>query len=340
MRILIATDAWTPQINGVVRVLEATARHLRAMGHVVEVVGPDRFVTVPAPGYPEVRLALAPGRRLARIVDAFAPDAVHVPVEGPIGWAARALCLRRGWPFTTSFHTRFADYFACRMRLPPTIPFAVQRRFHRPGAAFMVQTPTLERELAGRGFRNIRRWGRGVDIEVFRPDPPDGAEDRDFLGLPRPIFLSVGRLSAEKNLEAFLSLDLPGSKVVVGDGPQAAALHRRFPDARFLGYRTGTALARHYRAADAFVFPSRFETFGMVALEALACGLPVAAFPVPGPLDVIGDAPVGVLDTDLRAACLKALTIDRTTCAAHAARFSWRRCTDQFLGNLAPIRSR
>ncbi len=338
MRILIASDAWEPQINGVVRVLETTARHLRDMGHEVMVVGPGRFRTVPAPSYPEVRLALAPGRELARIMDDFAPDAVHVPVEGPIGLAARKLCLKRGWPFTTSFHTRFGDYFARKFKVPADVPYAVQRWFHNAGAGFMVQTDTLERELRARGFRNIRRWGRAVDTGLFRRHDLEPGGDRDFLDLPRPIFMNVGRVSAEKNLEAFLALDLPGSKVVVGDGPQMAEMRARFPAAHFLGYRTGPDLSRHFCAADVFVFPSRFETFGLVALEALACGVPVAAFPVPGPLDVIGDAPVGVLDADLRAACLNALTIDRAACRAFAERFSWRACTEQFLGNLVPIR--
>lgn len=332
MRILLPTDAWFPQVNGVVRTLDTIARELSAMGHDVNVVGPDRFLTVPAPGYPEVRLAVAPGRRLSRLMDDLAPDAVHIPVEGPIGWAARAHCRRRGWPFSSSFHTRAGDYAKAKWGVPPEWGFAVQRAFHAPSAAFMVQTPTLERELAERGFRNIRRWGRGVDLSLFRPHP--GAD----LGLPRPVFLYVGRVSTEKNLEAFLSLDLPGTKAVVGDGPQRRSYEERFPDARFLGYRTGDDLAHAYSAADAFVMPSRFETFGLVLLEALACGTPVAAFPVHGPIDVVGGAPVGALDEDLRAAALRALEIPRAACRAHAERFSWRRSAEEFLSHLVPIR--
>lgn len=338
MRILLATDAWFPQINGVVRALATTVRELEAMGHEVEVVGPDRFRTVPAPSYPEVRLALAPGRGVARIMDAFRPDAIHIPVEGPIGLAARRHCLKRGWPFTSSFHTRFGDYFAKKLRISPDIPFAVQRWFHNAGRGFMVQTDTLERELAARGFRNIRRWNRAVDSALFRPYAAEGDGDRDFLGLPRPIFMNVGRVSAEKNLEAFLALDLPGTKVVVGDGPQRAAYQARYPGVKFLGYRQGANLARHFEAADVFVFPSRFETLGLVTLESLACGTPVAAYPVPGPIDVIGGHPVGVLDEDLRAAALRALDIPRDRCRAFALTFSWRRCTEEFVSNLVPVR--
>jgi glycosyltransferase involved in cell wall biosynthesis len=333
LRILIPTDAWEPQINGVVRTLTTTVAHLRAMGHTVLAVGPDRFRTIPAPGYPEVRLALFPRRGIARIMDDFRPDAVHIPVEGPIGLAARAECRRRGWPFTTSFHTRFGDYFAVRLGLPPALPYAGQRWFHNGGCGFMVQTDTLAAELAGRGFRNIRRWNRGVDLDLFRP-----RGDRDHLGLARPIFLNVGRVSTEKNLEAFLDLDLPGSLVVVGDGPRRPALQARYARVHFLGYRTGEALARCMEAADVFVFPSRFETLGLVAMESLACGTPVAAFPVPGPMDIIADKPVGVLDTDLRAAALACLSIDRRACRTHAETFDWRRCTGDFVANLVPIR--
>lgn len=333
MRIMLPTDAWAPQINGVVRTLGTTVTHLRDMGHEVMTVGPERFRTIPAPGYPEIGLALFPGRALGRIMDSFQPDAVHIPVEGPIGLAARAHCLKRGWPFTTSFHTRFGDYFARKFHIGKGIPYVFQRWFHNAGNGFMVQTDTLSAELAGRGFRNIRRWNRAVDTDLFQP-----CADRDFLGLPRPIFMNVGRVSAEKNLEAFLALDLPGSKVVVGDGPQLPNYRARYPDVHFLGYRTGADLTRHFAAADVFVFPSRFETLGLVTLESLACGTPVAAYPVPGPMDIIGDHPVGVLCEDLRAAALRCLTIDRAACRAFAQTFSWRRCTEEFLAGLVPIR--
>ncbi|HZH28587.1 MAG TPA: glycosyltransferase family 1 protein [Azospirillaceae bacterium] len=333
MRILLPTDAWFPQVNGVVRTLSTIVGELRAMGHEVNVVSPDRFLTVPAPGYPEVRLAVAPGRKLRRILDEWQPDAVHIPVEGPLGWAARAHCLRRGWPFTSSYHTRMGDYAHAKWKLPPGLGFAMQRRFHAKSTAFLVQTASLERELGARGFVNIRRWGRGVDLRLFRPY--EGVD----LGLPGPVFGYVGRVSTEKRLDDFLSMDLPGTKVVVGDGPQRALYERRYPDAVFLGYRTGEDLARAYAGLDVLVLPSRFETFGLVILEALACGTPVAAYPVHGPIDVIGGTDVGVLDEDLRAAALRALEIPRDRCRAFAETFSWRRSAEEFLSHLAPIRS-
>jgi glycosyltransferase involved in cell wall biosynthesis len=338
MRILIATDAWAPQINGVVRVFETTVAHLEAQGHVVEVIGPDRFATTfPAPGYPEVRLAMTVGRALPEMIDAFRPDAIHIPVEGPIGLAARHYCRKRRLPFTTSFHTRFGDYFAMRLGFGTAPAYAAQRWFHNAGDGFMVQTATLEKQLSARGFRNIRSWGRAVDTLAFRPYREDPGFDADFLGLPRPIFMYVGRVSPEKNLPAFLGLDLPGSKVVVGDGPAAAHLAARFPDVHFLGYRHGEDLARHFSAADVFVFPSRFETFGLVVLEALACGTPVAAFPVQGPADIIGDTPHGVLSEDLHAGALSALSIDRAGCRRFAESFSWAACTAAFAANLVRI---
>ena len=335
MRILIATDAWFPQINGVVRTLSTIAEELEALGHEVAVIGPDRFPTVPMPSYPEVRIAVAPGRRLARMMDAFNPEAVHIPVEGPIGLAARRHCLRRRWPFTTSYHTRAGLYFQSRFGVPGDLVLAVQRWFHNAGNGFMVQTASLERELGAKGFVNIRRWCRGVDTKLFQPRSP--------LGLPelsRPVFTYVGRVSAEKNLDDFLRLDLPGTKLVVGDGPQLPAYRERYPSAVFVGWKTGEELSRYYTASDVFVFPSRFETFGLVLLEALACGLPVAAYPVHGPIDVIGRAPVGVLDHDLRGAALRALAIPRTLCREFALRFSWRRSAEEFAANLMPIRER
>lgn len=339
MRILIATDAWTPQINGVVRVFQVTARYLESFGHEVAVVGPDRFpLTLPAPGYPEVRLAVAPGRRLRHIIERFRPDAIHIPVEGPIGLAARRYCHRRGIPFTTSFHTRFADYFEKRIGRGGRLALRAQRWFHAPGRAIMIQTDTLERELTASGFGPVRRWGRAVDTNSFRPLRGEPDFDADFLGLPRPIFLYLGRVSPEKNLPAFLDLDLPGSKVVVGDGPALPALRARYAGTHFLGYRTGADLARHLSAADVFVFPSRFETFGLVVLESLSCGTPVAALPVPGPLDILGREPaVARLSEDLRAAALEALTIDRTACRRFAEGFSWEECTREFERNLEPI---
>ena len=333
MRILIASDAWYPQINGVVRTLTAVVGELRDLGHTVEVLGPDRFPTVPMPSYPEVRIAVAPGIKLARLMDEFRPDAVHIPVEGPIGLAARRHCLRRGWPFTTSYHTRAGIYFEEKFGIPHDLVLALQRWFHNAGNGFMVQTDSLERELATKGFVNIRRWCRGVDTELFRP-----IEARGLLDLPRPVFTYVGRVSAEKNLDDFLGLDLPGTKLVVGAGPQLATYRERYPEVVFAGWKKGEELSRYYSASDVFVLPSRFETFGLVLLEALACGLPVAAYPVHGPMDVIGKAPVGVLDNDLRSAALRALTIPRNLCRDFALRFSWRRSAEEFVGNLMPIR--
>lgn len=331
MRILLATDAWFPQINGVVRTLSTIVKELSQLGHEVHVIGPDRFRTIPAPSYPEVRLAVFPGRQVARLMDALAPDAVHIPVEGPIGYAARRHCLRRGWPFTTSFHTRAGDYFKAKFGIPPGVLFALQRWFHNAGAGFMVQTDSLERELRARGFANIRRWCRGVDTDLFRPCPPA------LPDLPRPVFGYVGRVSSEKNLEDFLRLDLPGTKLVVGDGPQLRQYRAQYPQAVFVGYKTGEELARHYATLDVFVMPSRFETFGLVILEALACGVPVAAYPVHGPIDILGGSSVGVLDHNLRAAALKALEIPRAACRDFALRFSWRRSAEEFLANLVPI---
>lgn len=338
MRILIASDAAAPQVNGVVRVLETTAGWLRRFGHEVELLGPaDCPITVPAPGYPEVRLSVAPGRTIAQRIEAFRPDSIHIPVEGTIGLSMRRICRARGLPFTTSFHTRFGDYFDRKFGFGSAAAYAAQRWFHNGGAAMMVQTQTLENELGQRGFRNIRRWGRAVDTELFHPCRGEEGFDADFLGLPRPLFLYLGRVSDEKNLPAFLGLDLPGSKVVVGDGPANAKLKAAYPDAHFLGYRHGADLARHLSAADVFVFPSRFETFGLVVLEALACGTPVAALPVPGPRDIVGGTPHAVLSEDLRAAALAALSIDREGCRRFAEGFSWETCSREFEANLVAI---
>jgi glycosyltransferase involved in cell wall biosynthesis len=337
LRILVVSDAWLPQVNGVVRTMQIVVEELRARGDVVEVIGPDRFATIPTPGYAEIRLALAPGRRLARLADAFRPDAVHVATEGPLGWAMRALCRRRGWRFTTSFHTKFPDYLHARTRIPKAWSWALMRHFHAAGGGTLCATPTLAAELSSRGFTHVVPWSRGVDLERFNPRSAGIGEADAWESLPRPIFLCAGRVAVEKNLEAFLALDLPGSKVVVGDGPQRAALMRRFPDTHFTGWRENGALARAYARADVFVFPSRTDTFGLVLLEALASGTPVAAYPVTGPLDVIGQAPVGSLDPDLRAACLRALEADRDGCRAHATRFSWAACAHRFRDSLLPI---
>ena len=342
-RILIVSDAWKPQVNGVVRTLMTVAGELRGMGHVVEVIGPDRFRTIPCPTYPDISLSLLPRRRLVRMIEAFNPDALHIATEGPLGLAARGWAKRTGFRFTTAFHTRFAEYVQARTGLPVRPIYAWMRRFHGAGAGMMVATQSLREDLAERGFRNIRDWSRGVDLELFKPhvkalDQQADAAREDW-GLPRPIFLYVGRVSVEKNISAFLDLDLPGSKVVVGGGPQLASLKRDYPGVRFTGPKHGEALARAYAGGDVFVFPSLTDTFGLVILEALATGTPVAAYPVTGPLDVLADAagPIGAMDQDLRQAALAALQADRQACRAHAERFSWRACAEMFLSHLVPL---
>ncbi len=329
LRLLIVSDAWHPQVNGVVRTLATVADELRALGDVVEVIGPDRFRSMAMPSYPEIRLALMPRIGLARMVDGFAPTAVHIATEGPLGWAMRRLCLRRGWPFTTSFHTRFPEYLQARTGMPPRLAWAVLRRFHNAAAGTFAATHSLQVELRGRGFDHVLPWTRGVDLALFSQGPTT-----DFADLPRPIFLYAGRVAVEKNIEAFLALDLPGSKVVVGDGPQRAALQARFPGTHFAGWRMGEALASAYRAADVFVFPSRTDTFGLVLLEAMACGTPVAAYPVQGPIDVVTDPRAGALDEDLRAACITALACPRDAARAHAERYSWPACAAAFRAGL------
>ncbi|MCL2428760.1 MAG: glycosyltransferase family 1 protein [Alphaproteobacteria bacterium] len=332
-RIAIVSDAWEPQVNGVVRTLAAVADELRIRGHSVEVFGPDRFQTVPLPTYPEIRLAVMPRRRLTGLIEAFGPDRLHIATEGPLGSAARAWALRRGHRFTTSFHTRFPEYIQIRTGLPTAIVYAWLRRFHNAGDGTMVAAASLRAELAERGFTKLRAWSRGVDIDLFNP------ERRETWDLPRPIFLYVGRIAVEKNISEFLDLDLPGSKVVVGDGPRLPALRRDYPRVTFAGGRFGTALAQAYAGADVFVFPSRMDTFGLVLLESLACGTPVAAFPVTGPMDILAEAEgrIGAVDEDLRAAALAGLEADRAACRRHAERHSWRSCAELFFANLAPL---
>src|SRR5467141_4115768 len=333
MRIMIATDAWHPQVNGVVRTLTSLARSASALGAEIDFLTPDGFPSVGVPTYPGLRVALPDRREIVRRIEAASPDAIHVATEGPIGWAVRAYCRRRKLAFTTSYTTRFPEYIAVRSIIPASLSYAVLRHFHAAAAMTMIATASLRQELGARGFRKLGTWTRGVDTDLFTPN--DAVE----LDLPRPIFMTVGRIAVEKNLEAFLSLDLPGSKIVIGDGPQKAELERRYPKARFLGEKTGKDLPSHLAAADVFVFPSRTDTFGVVQLEALACGTPVAAFPVTGPLDVIADHPVGALDTDLRSACVRALDISRESCRSFALERSWENSARQFIGNLSALRS-
>lgn len=336
MRILLVTDAWFPQINGVVRTLATLKEHLERRGHDVLYITPDQFRTIPCPSYSEIALALFPARKIRRMLEAFRPCVVHIATEGPLGAAARAVCLKLNIPFTTAFHTKFPEYVQARFGVPARWTYALLRRFHGPAQAVMVATQGIEDELTAWGFKNIRRWTRGVDTSLFQPQVTDLYAD-----LPRPIFLNVGRVAVEKNLEAFLSLDLPGSKVIVGDGPHLATLKRRFPKAHYAGARVGEDLARHFAAADVFVFPSLTDTFGLVTLEALASGLPVAAYPVAGPRDVLEKQdpaqPVGILKDDLRTAALEALSIPRDRCRAFALDNSWDTCVDQFLANVAPF---
>jgi glycosyltransferase involved in cell wall biosynthesis len=328
MRILVATDAWHPQVNGVVRTLTAVAAAAERLSAKLVFLTPEGIPSAPLPTYPDIRLAMPNPWDIARRIQEAQPDAIHVATEGPIGHCVRRYCIRRGIPFTTSFHTRFPDYIAARLPIPKRWTWAWLRRFHNAAAAVMASTPTLARELSRRGFRNVAQWSRGVDSELFRPR--DGAD----LGVPRPVFLSVGRVSVEKNIGEFLALDLPGSKVVVGDGPSRADLTRQYPGVRFLGAKTGEELAAIYAAADVFVFPSRTDTYGLVLLEALSSGVPVAAYPVRGPRDVIGRRPVGALDPDLRAACLRALTLSRAACRDFALSLSWEMSARRFIANV------
>jgi glycosyltransferase involved in cell wall biosynthesis len=329
MRLLVATDAWRPQVNGVVRSLEHMAEEAAAFDAEIVFLTPDRYRSFAMPTYPEIRLSLVAPGVMQREIDAVRPTHVHIATEGPIGLAARRACLKEGRPFTTSYHTRFPEYLAARAPVPESWSYRYFRSFHNAGRATLVSTPSLERELGARGFRNLMRWTRGVDTTLFRP------RVETILDCAGPVFLFVGRVAVEKNLEAFLSLDLPGTKVVVGDGPARRALEGKYPSARFLGGLSGEALARAYASADVFVFPSITDTFGIVLLEALASGLPIAAFPVTGPLDVLSDSDCGVLDRDLRAAALAALSVPKDRCRALGEGFTWRESARQFFLNIA-----
>lgn len=332
LRIAIATDAWKPQLNGVVRTLETLGDILTSFGNEVRYITPNEFKSVPLPSYPEIRLSILPNRRVSQILNEFKPDAIHIATEGPIGRAVRRFCKRRQYPFTTSFHTRFPEYAHERWAVPISWGYAVLKDFHKDGEALMVATPGLMDELKERGFENMKLWARGVDLKQFAPG------DRSLLDhLPRPVFLYVGRLAVEKSIEDFLKLQLPGSKVVVGEGPQRAELEERFKDAHFVGPKFGAELTQYYQAADVFVFPSRTDTFGLVNVEALACGVPVAAYPVRGPLEILAGAPAGcgAMNEDLRVACLTAWEHrDPAACRRWAEGFSWDAASRQFIANL------
>ena len=331
MHIAIVTDAWTPQINGVVTTLRNTVRVLERQGHRVTPVTPEGLRTVPLPGYRSIRVALHPGPAVARKLDVAAPDTIHIATEGPLGHAARRYCLQREFSFTTSYHTRFPEYLRLRAPVPTRWTYAWLRRFHRPARATMVPTEGQRRDLIAHGFEHVVIWSRGVDTELYRP------RDKDLYPDPRPVFVYAGRVAVEKNIEAFLDADLPGSRWVIGDGPDRARLEAAHPEVRWLGFRTGEDLARHLAAGDVFVFPSRTDTFGLVMLEAMACGLPVAAYPVTGPADVVVPGTTGVLREDLRQAALEALELDPAGPRAFALEHSWEACSRQFLDHLAPI---
>jgi glycosyltransferase involved in cell wall biosynthesis len=333
MRIAIVTDAWFPQVNGVVRTLSAVADELVKSGHEVKVVSPEGRRSMPMPFYPEIPLAFVMSRSLGRELTAIAPDAIYIATEGPLGWAARNWCARRKIPFSSGFHTRFADYLELRLPLPglAALSWSILRKFHGPSQNVLVPTRSVARDLQGRGFANIKTWTRGVDHTLFHP------YERNALDLPRPLMLYVGRLAPEKNIEAFLSLDLPGTKLMIGDGPQRPELERRFPDAVFFGYRFGEELARMIASADAFVFPSITDTFGLVMLEAMACGTPIAAFDVPSPIDVVEEGVTGALDKHLKLAVLRALELDRDKVHQGSRRFTWERTAQIFVDALVPL---
>ena len=331
MRILVATDAWHPQVNGVVRTLTMMAEAVAALGSEVTFLTPESFRTVGLPSYRDLRVALPRPARIAESIEAQAPDTIHIATEGPIGLLVRRYCRKHDLPFTTSFHTRFPEYVSARAPVPESWVWGTLRWFHGPSEAVMAATPALATELRERGFRNVVLWPRGVDTKPFHPRDVD-------LCQPKPVFLCVGRVAVEKNLEAFLDLDLPGTKVIVSDGPARPSLQQKYPDAVFLGALQGERLAEVYASADVFVFPSRTDTFGLVLLEALASGLPIAAFPVSGPVDVIGNAPVGVLSEDLRSGCLRSLDIPRAACVEFAAKHTWDGSGRAFLANMALIR--
>jgi glycosyltransferase involved in cell wall biosynthesis len=332
MQLAIVSDAWQPQINGVVTTLRRTVESLQALGHRVEVVSADRHATIACPTYPEIRLALWPRRRLEAALDLLAPDAIHVATEGPLGMAAVRYCTARGFAFTTSYHTQFPQYVRKRLPIPESWTYALLRRHHGRARRTLVATPRQRDDLVAHGFTNVVLWSRGVDVELFKP------RLRDRLALPRPIFAYMGRVAVEKNVAAFLELDLPGTKVVIGDGPDRAALERRFPAAAFLGYRFGEELAECLASVDVLVFPSRTDTFGLVLLEAMACGTPVAAYPVTGPLDVVTPGITGVLDEDLGTAAEAALGVDRDGCRRAVEGRTWAKASAQFLGHLVRAR--
>ena len=332
MKILIVTDAWEPQVNGVVRTLKMTRRELERRGHIVEIISPLGFRSIPCPTYPEISLAITRERELARRIDSISPDCLHIATEGPLGWLARRVAVRRKWPFTSAYHSRFPEYVKARFRLPVRWTYALLRRFHNAARATLAPTPAIVSDLKARGFHGARLWSRGVDLDTFshRGERMERPNDR-------PVFLYVGRIAVEKQVDAFLRLDLPGEKWVAGEGPERKRLQAMYPTARWLGVLSGDTLARLYRSADVMVFPSVTDTFGLVMVESMACGTPVAAFPVAGPIDVIGRSGGGIMHDDLREACLQALKLPREAVRRRAEEFSWATATGQMLEALQRI---
>jgi glycosyltransferase involved in cell wall biosynthesis len=337
MRIMLVTDAWEPQVNGVVRTLSRTVQELRDMGHEVQMVTPnDGYKTIPLPTYPEIKMALFAKDDIEERFEAFEPEAVHIATEGTLGLAARRICIQHAFPFSTSYHTQYPEYVSARFPVPVSWGYMFVRWFHNMAGRVMVATPTMYDVLVKRGFKNLALWTRGVDTEQFNPRLRQ--DDRGPLaGIQGPIALYVGRVAVEKNVEAFLSCDTPCTKVVVGDGPARADLEVRFPDAKFLGAKFGAELAACYANADVFVFPSFTDTFGLVILEAMATGTPVAAFVAPGPQDIIPNSNAGVIGPDLSANIMECLKLDRATVRRYAESYSWRACAEQFLTNLDPL---
>ncbi len=337
MRIMLVTDAWEPQMNGVVRTLKRVVQECTELGHEIEIVSPyDGFRTWPLITYPEIRLALFAKGKVEQRFLAFEPDAVHIATEGPLGWAMRDICLRHKMPFTSSYHTRFPEYVSARFPIPLSWGYKYVLDFHKYSGRVMVTTPSMREELSAKGFNNIAPWTRGVDLDMFHPSRR--VEDFEpFKGLPRPIWLNVGRIAVEKGLDDFLKLDLPGTKVIVGDGPQREELQEKYPDTVFPGPKFDEELAAYFANSDIFVFPSKTDTFGLVNLEAMAAGIPVAAYPVPGPKDIIEGSGAGVVDEDLLKACLACLELDKDTPRKYAEQFSWKRCGEEFVENLDPL---
>ena len=331
MKIAIVTDTWLPEVNGVVTTIQKTVDELKAMGHDPQILSYDGLWTLPMPGYKSIRLAIFPQGKVDRVLDAMQPDTIHIATEGPMGSAGRRYCLKRGLDFTTCYHTRFPEYVRARAPIPLSVSYAWMRRFHGPAKRMLVSTPSLIQELEVRGFTNTVQWGKGVDTDLFRPG------DKGFLQDQRPIWMYVGRVAVEKNIEAFLSLELPGTQYVVGDGPDLEMLKRRYP-AKFTGFKRGQELAAHMAAADVFVFPSRTDTFGLVLLEAMACGVPVAAFPVTGPVDVVQQGVTGFCDENLHKAALACQGLDGNACRDYALRYSWRQIAEDFLSLMVPAK--